>query len=76
MNKIFFSKSSNFHEHNHVWITRWASSLTTMKGESNRITVKSFLRGHLWDKEKVVQFIWNFLTGQEKGDLLIQVAAK
>jgi hypothetical protein len=48
--------------------------------------VKPVLRGHLWDKEKVVfQDRWPFkrdsvhmkisMTGQEKGDLSIQVTA-
>jgi hypothetical protein len=48
------------------------------------ITVKPVLKGHLWDKEKVV--FWDKwplktgsidmqfpMTGQEKGDILIQV---
>ena len=49
-------------------------------------TVKPVLRGHLWNKEKwpyktsdllkEVQFIMIFsVTGQEKGDILIQVTA-
>ena len=43
-------------------------------------TVKPVLRGHIWDKEKVVfRDRWPLMkfsmTGQEKGDLLIQVAA-
>ena len=40
-------------------------------------TVKPVLRGHLWDKEKVRLNPYEKLsmTGQEKGDLLIQVTA-
>ena len=49
-------------------------------------TVKPVLRGHFWDKEKMVfQDRWPlkrgsihmkfFMIGQEKGDLLIQVTA-
>jgi len=49
-------------------------------------TVKPVLRGHLWDKEKVAFtdrwplkrgsiHIKFSMTGQEKGDLLIQVTA-
>ena len=50
-------------------------------------TVKPVLRGHFWDKEyvgffldswplKTVSIYMNFsMTGQEKGDILIQVAA-
>ena len=48
-------------------------------------TVKPVLRGHLGAKKKwpyktgdllkEVQFVWNFLWQQEKGELLIQVTA-
>ena len=53
--------------------------------EGNReYTAKPVLRGHLWDKEKVdFQDRWPlkrgsiymkfYMTGQEKGDILIQV---
>ena len=51
----------------------------------NKYTVKPALRGHLWDKKnwpyktgdllKEVQFIKKIMTGQEKGDFLIQVTA-
>ena len=50
-------------------------------------TVKLVLRGHLWGKKKVVtEDRWSLkrgsihlkfsMTGQEKGDLLIQVTAQ
>jgi hypothetical protein len=64
----------------HSFDTSWHKS-----PESYTHTVKTVFRGHLWDTGKMpyktgdvlkeVQFIWNFMTGQEKGDLLIQVTA-
>jgi hypothetical protein len=38
-----------------------------------RYTVKPVLRGYLWDKEKMGHMKFS-MTGQEKGDLLIQVS--
>ena len=55
-------------------------------GSYTNVAVKPVLRGHFWDKEKMVfQNRWPlkrgsihmkfFMIGQEKGDLLIQVTA-
>ena len=58
--------------------TSWCLHFTMKHLPRTCILVKPVLRGHLWDKEKV-DLLMSFnsyeisMTGQEKGDLLIQV---
>ena len=61
-------------------------AVSTFKTADNLYTVKPVLRGHIWDEEKVGFYDrWHLkrgsihikfsMTGQQRGDLLIQVTA-
>jgi len=44
----------------------WNSDFRVKEKADDMWTVKHVLSGHLWDKERQVQFIWNFLWQDKK----------